>query len=256
MLRSGISNDHILIIDLDIDKNSNLRDPLILGTYVRSHCCNDGRYYVILDEIQRVYRIVNPNLTDGKNVIAKKSDKEVINFVDFVLGLSHEKNIDLYVTGSNSKMLSSDIVTEFRDKASNIHMSPLSFEEFSNYENCSEYDSLYRYMQYGGMPLAVLKDDNSKKEYLKKLFETTYFKDIIDHNDLKKTDSLDELCNIISASVDGLINSEKISKTFKSVKHEDINKQTIESYIGFLKMPLLLMKLDDMTLREKKKLVL
>lgn len=235
LLKSGISNDHVLIIDLDIDKNSSLRDPLVLGAYVRSHCQNDGRYYVILDEIQRVYSIVNPNLTDGKHIIAKKSDKEVITFVDVVLGLSSETNIDLYVTGSNSKMLSSDIVTQFRDKATNIHIGPLSFEEFSNYDHGSKYDSLYEYMQYGGMPLAVLKDGDSKKDYLKNIFETTYFKDIIDHNDLKKTDSLYELCNIISVSIGGLINSEKISNTFKTVRHEEINKQTIERYIGFFK---------------------
>jgi len=230
---NGVDKKHIIILDLDVDKNSHLRDPLILGDYIRNLCSSDGRYYVILDEIQRVYSIVNPNLTEGKHIVAKKTDSEVITFVDVVLGLSHESNIDLYVTGSNSKMLSTDIVTEFRDKATNIHIGPLSFEEYSNYFGGSKTEALFKYMQYGGMPLAVLKDDDSKREYLKSLFETTYFKDIIEHNSLKKNDSLDELCNIISTSTGGLMNSEKIANTFESVKHEQITKQTVDKYINF-----------------------
>lgn len=103
--------------------------------------------YVILDEIQKVYTIINPTLTEGKIVLAKENDKETISFfVDVVLGLSHEKKIDLYVTGSNSKMLSTDIVTEFRVKATNIHLSPLSFEEYNNYLSGLSYENLYSFM--------------------------------------------------------------------------------------------------------------
>ena len=109
--------------------------------------------------------------------MARPKDTETISFVDVILGLSHEKNIDLYVTGSNSKMLPTDIVTKFRDKANQIHIPPLSFEEFYDYRQGSKTDILYEYMQYGGMLLAVLSDENSKKQYLKGLFETTYFKD-------------------------------------------------------------------------------
>lgn len=124
---------------------------------------------------------MNPDLTDGKIVLAKDGDTETISFVDVVLGLSHEKNIDLYVTGSNSKMLSSDIVTEFRDKATEIHMAPLSFSEFyeAQGDKIEKQEALYEYMQYGGMPLAVLKNADEKQEYLKGLFKTTYFKDIL-----------------------------------------------------------------------------
>ena len=225
--------NHIITIDLDEDKNAPYRDPIRLGEYVRSICTEKEKYYVFLDEIQKVYSIVNPNLTDGKHLPATANDSDIISFVDVVLGLSHERNIDLYVTGSNSKMLSSDIITEFRDKATNIHLAPLSFEEFYNYTGGYETEALYTYMQYGGMPLAVLKDDEEKKEYLKGLFETTYFRDIVERNHLRRGEELDELCNIISASSGELLNSERISNTFLSVRKSKIDKKTVEDYVGY-----------------------
>lgn len=226
--------NHIITIDLDEDKNAPYRDPIRLGEYVRSICTEKEKYYVFLDEIQKVYSIINPNLTDGKHLPATANDSDIISFVDVVLGLSHERNIDLYVTGSNSKMLSSDIITEFRDKAINIHLAPLSFEEFYNYTGGYETEALYTYMQYGGMPLAVLKDDEEKKEYLKGLFETTYFRDIVERNHLRRGEELDELCNIISASSGELLNSERISNTFLSVRKSKIDKKTVEDYVGYL----------------------
>ena len=225
--------NHIITIDLDEDKNAPYRDPIRLGEYVRSICTEKEKYYVFLDEIQKVYSIINPNLTDGKHLPATANDSDIISFVDVVLGLSHERNIDLYVTGSNSKMLSSDIITEFRDKATNIHLAPLSFEEFYNYTGGYETEALYTYMQYGGMPLAVLKDDEEKKEYLKGLFETTYFRDIVERNHLRRGEQLDELCNIISASSGELLNSERISNTFLSVRKSKIDKKTVEDYVGY-----------------------
>lgn len=232
LLSDKVSEDHIISIDLDEDKNASYRDPIALGEYVRSICTGKGEYYVFLDEIQKVYSIVNPNFMDGKHVPAKSTDMDIISFVDVVLGLSHEKNIDLYVTGSNSKKLSSDIITEFRDKATNIYLSPLSFDEFYNYVGGYEIEAFYSYMQYGGMPLAVLKEDEEKKEYLKKLFETTYFRDIIERNHLRRGEELDELCNIISASCGELLNSERISNTFLSVRKSKIDKNTVEDYVG------------------------
>ncbi|MBR3637044.1 MAG: ATP-binding protein [Lachnospiraceae bacterium] len=225
--------NHIITIDLDEDKNAPYRDPIRLGEYVRSICTEKEKYYVFLDEIQKVYSIINPNLTDGKHLPATANDSDIISFVDVVLGLSHERNIDLYVTGSNSKMLSSDIITEFRDKATNIHLAPLSFEEFYNYTGGYETEALYTYMQYGGMPLAVLKDDEEKKEYLKGLFETTYFRDIVERNRLRRGEELDELCNIISASSGELLNSERISNTFLNVRKSKIDKKTVEDYVGY-----------------------
>lgn len=233
LLSENIPENHIITIDLDEDKNAPYRDPISLGEYVRSICIEKDIYYVFLDEIQKVYSIINPNITDGKHIPASANDSDIISFVDVVLGLSREKNIDLYVTGSNSKMLSSDIITEFRDKATNIHLAPLSFDEFYNYTGGYETEALYTYMQYGGMPLAVLKDDEEKKEYLKGLFETTYFRDIVERNHLRRGEELDELCNIISVSTGELLNSERISNTFRSVRKSKIDKQTVENYVGY-----------------------
>ena len=230
----GIKEENILIIDLDNDENVAYRNPIELGKYVRFFCKGKERCYVFIDEIQLVDTIINPVYTNGKYIVAKKDKEEnTISFVETVLGLSREKNIDLYVTGSNSRMLSSDIVTEFRDKATNISLYPLSFAEFYEYKGGSVSDALYEYMQYGGMPLAVLKNIEDRKEYLKNLFEMVYFADIIEHNRLNKSEAMDELCNIISSCTGDLINSQKISDTYKSVKHETIDKETVEKYLGF-----------------------
>ena len=240
LIESGINEKNIIILELDNQKNSYYRDPIYLGDYIRKLCEGNGRYYVFLDEIQLVYSIVNPALIDGKHVLAKSDDPEIVSFVDVILGLSHEPNIDLYVTGSNSRMLSSNIVTQFRDKATNINLYPLSFEEFMNYTDLDEYNAINEYMQYGGMPLALLKNAEDKRIYLKGLFETTYFRDIVEHNHLKKSEALDELCNIISETTGELLNSQKIADTFKSVKHEDIDKRTVEAYISYFKDAFLL----------------
>ena len=235
LIKTGVKESNILVLELDEEENSKYRDPIYLGDFVRNFCNNKSMCYVFLDEIQKVIPIVNPVLTNGEHIKAKDTDEDVISFVDVVLGLSHKPNIDLYVTGSNSKMLSTDIITEFRDKATNISIYPLSFEEYYNYVGGSTTDAMFEYMQHGGMPLAVLKDEDDKEEYLKGLFETTYFKDILEHNKLYKSESLDELCNIISELTGSLLNSKKISDTFKSVKHEDIDKQTIDKYIEYFK---------------------
>jgi predicted AAA+ superfamily ATPase len=236
LIETGVKESNILVLELDEEENSKYSDPIYLGDFVRNFCNHKSMCYVFLDEIQKVIPIVNPVLTnDCEHIKAKDTDEDVISFVDVVLGLSHKPNIDLYVTGSNSKMLSKNIITEFRDKATNISIYPLSFEEYYNYVGGSTTDAMFEYMQHGGMPLAVLKDEDDKEEYLKGLFETSYFKDILEHKKLYKSESLDELCNIISELTGSLLNSKKISDTFKSVKHEDIDKQTIDKYIEYLK---------------------
>ncbi len=254
LISEGVSESNIHIIELDDDRNIEYRDPLKLGDYVRKLCVKKGLNYVFLDEIQKVYSIVNPNLTDGKHIPASKKDVDIVSFVDVVLGLSREKNIDLYVTGSNSKMLSSDIVTEFRDKATNISLMPLSFEEYYNYVGGYELEAIYDYMQYGGMPLAVLKKDEDKKEYLKGLFETTYFRDILEHNKLKRGEELEELCNIISTQTGELLNSERIANTFLSVRKSKIDKGTVESYIGYFKDAFILREARRYDIKGKKEI--
>ena len=233
LLNSGVSDKNILVIELDDLRNIKYRNPLELDKYIREKCDSNTMNYVFIDELQLVTPIINPIFTNGKYVIAQKDDKDAITFVEVVLGLSREKHIDVYATGSNSKMLSTDIITEFRDKATNIKIAPLSFEEFCNYKGNSSSDTVFEYLRYGGMPLAVLKKDNDKKEYLKKLFETTYFKDIIEHNNLKKSEALDSLCNIISEVTGQLFNCEKISKIYKSFAKENIDKETVKQYLDY-----------------------
>ena len=233
LLGEGVSEDNIIIVELDDLKNVKYRNPIELDKYIRNKCNVNTINYVFIDEVQLVTTIVNPIFTNGKYVIAKENDKDVISFVEVVLGLSREKYIDLYATGSNSKMLSSDVITEFRDKATNISLYPLSFEEFSNYKNSRSSDTVFEYMRYGGMPLAVLKAINDKKDYLKGLFETTYFKDILEHNKLEKTEALDSLCNIISEGTGQLFNSQKIADTYKSVTKDSIDKDTVKKYIDY-----------------------
>ena len=246
LISNGVLQENILFIDLDNDENAELRDPLYLGEHVRKYSNGKEKVYVFVDEIQKVFTIVNPVLTDGKHVLATAKDKEVISFVDVVLGLSREENIDLYITGSNSKMLSSDIITEFRDKATNIHINPLSFEEFYNYRGGYKIEAFYEFLQFGGMPLCVLKKtEEEKKNYLASLFKTTYFKDILEHNNLHKSESLDELCNIISELTGETINAEKIANTYASIKHEKIDKQTVDKYIQYFE--------DAFVIREAKR---
>lgn len=233
LLGEGVAEDNIIIVELDDLKNVKYRNPIELDKYIRNKCDINTINYVFIDEVQLVTTIVNPIFTNGEYVIAKEDNKDVISFVEVVLGLSREKYIDLYATGSNSKMLSTDVITEFRDKATNISLYPLSFEEFSNYKNSRSSDTVFEYMRYGGMPLAVLKETKDKKDYLKGLFETTYFKDILEHNRLEKTEALDALCNIISEGTGQLFNSQKIADTYKSVTKDSIDKDTVKKYIDY-----------------------
>lgn len=233
LLNNGVSEEQIIILDLDELKNAKYRNPIELDRYIRSSCNKDKMNYVFIDEIQLVTPIINPIFTNGKYIIAKKDDKNTITFVDTILGLSREKYIDIYATGSNSKMLSSDVITEFRDKATNIPLAPLSFEEYSNYKKSTSSDTVFEYMRYGGMPLAVLKSGEEKIQYLKSLFETTYFKDILEHNSLKRSEILDSLCNIISEQTGHLFNSERIANIYKTTAKSKIDKNTIEQYISY-----------------------
>lgn len=243
----GVSEDNILTIKLDEARNAPLRNPLKLNEFVLNWIKDKKDCYVFLDEIQRVYSIINPELTGGKIIKAKKDTDpdDIISFVDVILDISGNKNTDLYVTGSNSKMLSSEILTQFRDKATNIAMQPISFEEFYEYRKLPISEALSEYMQYGGMPLAILKPKEEKKEYLTNLYSTTYFKDILDHNRIKRSSSLDELANILSECIGEFISPEKIANTFRSVKHEQIDVDTVNRYINFF--------VDSFMIREAKR---
>ena len=236
LLNNGVNEENIIIIDLEEEENYDYYDPINLSNHVIELCDDNKMNYVFIDEIQNVVPIINPVFTNGKHVIAKPEDENAITFAKIVLSLSKKKNIDLYVTGSNSKMLSTDVQTEFRDKATNINVNPLSFEEYMKFTNLEEYRAINEYLTYGGMPLAVLKDkEEEKKEYLIKLFETTYFKDIIERYKFRKIEALDELCTLLSTCVGTLINSEKLSNTYKSKTKNKIDSETVTSYINAFK---------------------
>ena len=236
LIDSGVNEKNIIIIDLEEEENYEYYDPINLSNHVLDLCDNDKMNYVFIDEIQNVVSIINPVFTDGKHIKAKPKDENAITFAKIVLSLSKKKNIDLYVTGSNSKMLSTDVQTEFRDRATNINVNPLSFEEYMKYTNLEEYRAINEYLTYGGMPLAVLKErEEDKKDYLTNLFETTYFKDIIERYKFRKVEALDELCTLLSTCVGTLMNSEKLSNTYKSKTKNKIDSETVTSYVNAFK---------------------
>lgn len=236
LLNQGVKEENIHVIDLDEEENFSYYDPIALYDHVLKICNPKEMNYIFIDEIQNVYPILNPALTAGKHVLAKEKDENTITFAKIVLSISKKKYIDLYVTGSNSKMLSTDVQTEFRDKATNINISPLSFEEFYHYRKGEKDTALNEYMIYGGMPLAVLKEtDEEKREYLISLFETTYFKDIIERYKFRKSEALDELCNILSTCVGTLINAEKLKEAYQTKTKNSIDANTINSYINAFK---------------------
>lgn len=224
----GVEDNCIIAIALDDDENIKYRNPIELGKYIRSLTADESKnYYVFLDEIQKVVTIQNPYIEDVE-------DK--VGFVDVVLGLMKHDNIDLYVTGSNSKMLSSDILTEFRGRGDEIRVNPLSFNEFYNAYQGDKHDAWQEYYTYGGLPLVMQKTSHEEKaKYLQSLFDRIYISDIIERNKILHDKSvLDDILNIISSSVGSLTNAGKITKTFKSEWQVNISDDTVSRYLVFL----------------------
>lgn len=222
----GVDEAQIIEILLDEISNIKFRNPFELDVYIRGAVANlDKMHYVFIDEIQLVEKIENPHVINGAK----------IGFVDVILGLMKVKNIDLYITGSNSKMLSTDILTEFKDRGEEIRVYPLSFREFYNASNDKQ--SAWReYFNYGGMPrLVSMSKHEEKSKYLKDLFSKTYITDVIEKNDIRKDKVyIDDLLNILASSIGSLTNPRNISNTFRSVKKEVIHASTISSYLDFL----------------------
>ncbi len=221
----GVKKENIIQIALDELANARYRNPMELDKYIREQISDGDMYYVFIDEIQLVASIDNPYVNDG---ISK------IGFVDVLLGLMKIKNLDIYVTGSNSKMLSSDILTEFKDRGDEIKVYPLSYSEFYNAYEDSKH-AWREYFTYGGMPrLMALNSHEEKSKYLKDLFSKTYISDVIERNKISNSkEILEELLNIISSSVGSLTNPTKLSKTFKSVKQIKITNVTISKYLDY-----------------------
>lgn len=223
----GIADENIIELALDEALNARYRNPLELDQYVREKIADKSqKYYVFIDEIQKVSEIQNPYVED-------KTAK--IGFVDVLLGLMKIKNADLYVTGSNSRMLSSDILTEFKDRGDEIRINPLTYSEFyAAFEGDKRY-AWREYYTYGGMPLVLSrKSHEEKSKYLKDLFAKTYLSDVIEHNKiLNEQMILEDLLNIISSSVGSLTNPTKLSNTFRSVKQVAVNPYTIGKYLDY-----------------------
>ncbi|MBR5041346.1 MAG: ATP-binding protein [Clostridiales bacterium] len=223
----GISDDHIIELALDDDQNIRYRNPLELGEYIRSLIVDKEKmYYVFIDEIQKVADIPNPYLPDSN---------EKIGFVDVILGLMKIKNVDLYVTGSNSKMLSSDILTEFRGKGDEVRIHPLSYKEFYDAYGNDKRNAWRDYFTFGGMPFIMSqKTVSDKSAYLTSLFDKIYLDDIMNRNNITKDKGvLDDLLDIISSSVGSLTNPIKIQKTFESEKRTRITDDTIARYLDY-----------------------
>ena len=226
LLDEGVEEYDIIMLALDEDVNIRYRNPMELGKHIRELCADRSRYfYVLLDEIQKVDSIQNPYLPDNP--------EERIGFVDVLLGLKNIPNVDLYVTGSNSKMLSMDILTEFKDRGEEIRVNPLTYEEFMSAYQGDIRMAWTEFMMYGGMPFVLSKKNHEDKAaYLVGLFERTYISDVIERNNLKgDRDVLEDLLNILASSVGSLTNTTKLENTFKSEKGVNISHNTIAAYI-------------------------
>ena len=211
----GVPTDHIVTVNLEDRRNSQLRDPDNLLQYIDARIVDEGMYYVLLDEIQMV-----------------KEFEDVLN------SYLHIKNVDVFVTGSNAKFLSKDVITEFRGRGQSIMVHPLNYAEFmSARQNPSSYDTnlLLEYMQYGGLPKVVTTDDeNEKREYLQSLFVQTYLRDIKERYSIQLDHDLEELIDVIASSIGSLTNPHKIQNTFRSVKQSSITQDTIKNYLDYM----------------------
>lgn len=212
LLSIGVKEDHIIKLALDNIKNKKYRNPEELYNYIETKIVDKDMYYVFLDEVQFVEE-----------------------FEDVLNGFLHIKNVDTYITGSNAKFLSKDIITEFRGRGDQVHISPLSFKEFFSVYDGDKYSAFNDYMVYGGLPLiTTLKTHEQKDNYLKSILNETLIKDIIDRNKIQRTDEFEELIDILSSSIGSLTNPLKLEKAFKSIKHLSLSAQTISNYLAYL----------------------
>lgn len=226
----GISDDHIIEVALDDRTNKELRDPDNLLKYIKEQITDKNLYYIMLDEVQMVEE-----------------------FTDVLNSLLHISNADVYVTGSNSHFLSTDVVTEFRGRGDEIHLFPLSFSEY-----CEGYkgtiDNAWKdYYTYGGLPLILTLDTDKKKEdYLNNLYKSVYLVDVLERHKIKNMGEFDELLRIIASSIGAPCNPTKLANTFKSVKNVAIHHQTINKYLGFLEDAFLVEKSIRYNIKVKK----
>lgn len=212
LLSEGVEKSHIIEIAFDAYENMQYRNPDVLYPYLKELLKDDGMYYVLLDEVQLLEKF-----------------EAILN------SLTRMKNVDVYVTGSNARFLSKDVITEFRGRGDEVHMSPLSFAEFMSVYPGSKYDGWNEYVLFGGIPLVLnYSTQDQKISFLKSLFEETYISDIVGRHNLRNKTELEELLNILSSAIGSLTNPEKLSATFMSVKRKKISSNTIKKYIDIL----------------------
>lgn len=212
LIKQGVKEDHIIGVNLENRLNKSLRDPDALLQYIDSRLSSDGQYYVMLDEVQMV--------------------SEFEDVLNSFLSIS---NVDVFVTGSNAKFLSKDVITEFRGRGDEIHVRPLTFREVADFRDDYSQDMIREYMLYGGLPQVVLENDvNKKVSYLEQQMEHTYLRDIKDRYEVRQDSDLSELVDIMASCVGGLTNPPKIADTFKSVKHSSISVDTIRLYLEYM----------------------
>ena len=230
LLEQGVSESHIICIELDQRKHRQYRDPDVLLDYIESRMQDQEMYYVLLDEVQLLQEF-----------------EEVLN------SLLHIDNADVYVTGSNSRFLSKDIITEFRGRGDEIHIFPLTFKEFMQVYEGDMYHGWADYILYGGLPLTVtMKTEEQKISYLTRLFEETYLKDIVERYHIEKTQELEALVNILASAIGSLTNVPKIEATFKSVLRSKISGNTIRQYIEYLEDAFFIHKANRYDVRGRK----
>ena len=246
LLDSGVKENQIVGLALDEIDNAKYRNPFELNKIVKERITDKNkRYYVFIDEIQFVTEVQNPYVDDPN---------EKLNFIDVVLGLMKIPNADIYVTGSNSKMLSSDILTQFRDRGEEIRINPLSFAEvYENYEGDKR--GVWRdYYTYGGMPLVWLTDSHEERShYLRDLFTRTYIKDVLERHQIKNgVEVLEILLNVLASSIGSLTNPRKLSNTFDTERHIKIAPDTLDTYIGYFMEAFLLQRAERYDVKGRK----
>lgn len=235
LIAKGVQEECFVEIDLEQKANIAYRNPNTLYDYIISKCKNRRwKYYVFIDEIQRCYKVKSSDINESR---VPEEDREQLytTFYDILNGLRAQSNIDVYVTGSNSKMLSTDVVTYFRDRGSEIKVYPLSFAEFYAFSGQDTHSALGQYLTFGGMPLAVLEQNNrEKQEYLTELHKNVYMKDIVERYHLKDNVTLDALTNAIYSAVGSLTNPSKLANTVSSLKGQKTTDKTMKAYLEYL----------------------
>lgn len=243
---SGVGEDQLIGLALDELPNARYRNPMELDKVIRERICDpEKQYYVMIDEIQFVSEIPNPYLDDPK---------ARLSFIDVVLGLMKIRNADIYVTGSNSQMLSSDILTQFRDRGDEIRVNPLSYAEFYEAYEDDKRHAWRDYCTYGGMPLVLsMEGHEEKSKYLRDLFEKTYLRDIVErHTILNETEVLEDLLNVLASSIGSLTNPTKLSNTFASEKQLRISSDTIDRYLSYFVDAFLLQRSERYDVKGRK----